>query len=139
MFPPDPSQPNKNVFINKTPVSGYCADYPGQCAAKQYVQHSAADPFRFQPPYAAQVTVIRFKVPANWRPLTVTNTETQETETVEVRITGVGSQYIPERFGGQSDRGDATSSKVIEALDRQQLGLRAGTLSVQWCRVVLRH
>lgn len=34
------------------------------------------------------------KVPANWRQLTVTNQQTQETETVEVRITGVGSNFF---------------------------------------------
>jgi len=28
LFQPDPSQPSKNVLINKTPKSGYCASYP---------------------------------------------------------------------------------------------------------------
>jgi hypothetical protein len=36
---------------------------------------------------------VPLKVPANWRPLTVINRDTQETETVEVRIIGIGSQY----------------------------------------------
>jgi hypothetical protein len=34
------------------------------------------------------------KVPANWRQLTVTNTLTRETETVEVRMIGIGSRFV---------------------------------------------
>ncbi|MHC8349069.1 hypothetical protein ACYZT7_06715 [Pseudomonas sp. RT4P38] len=92
-FAPDPSQPSKNVFTNQTPNSGYCATYPAQCA--QYNMFSIQIPVRFDskrlifPGYA-----IALKVPANWRQLTVTNTETQETEVVDVRITGIGSEFF---------------------------------------------
>ena len=93
LFQPDPSQPSKNVFINKTPNSGYCASYPGECA--QHNMFSIQLPVRFSSTRALyQGEVIPIKVPANWRRLTVTNTETQETETVEVRITGIGSNYV---------------------------------------------
>lgn len=92
-FQPDPSQPSKNVFINKTPNSGYCATYPGEC--EQHNMFSIQLPVRFSSTRALyQGEVIPIKVPANWRRLTVTNTETQETETVEVRITGIGSNYV---------------------------------------------
>jgi hypothetical protein len=92
-FRPDPSQPNKNEFINQTPNSGYCASYPDQCLDN--AMFSIQLPVRFTsshefPAYWG----FGIKVPANWRRLTVTNTDTMETETVEVRITGIGSNYV---------------------------------------------
>lgn len=93
LFQPDSSQPGKNVFVNQTPNSGYCATYPDQCAENS--MFSIQTPVRFNstltlPPNWG----VGIKVPANWRRLTVTNTDTMETETVEVRITGVGSKYV---------------------------------------------
>ena len=92
-FRPDPSQPSKNVFINQTPNSGYCATFPQQCADN--ATFSIQLPIRFNSngtikPYWG----VGIKVPANWRRLTVTNADTQEVETVEVRITGIGSNYV---------------------------------------------
>lgn len=93
LFTPDPSQPQKNVFINKTPNSGYCATYPDQCRDNN--MFSIRLPFRFGPrANIGRLDLITVKVPANWRQLTVTNRQTLETETVEVRITGVGSEYV---------------------------------------------
>ncbi|UZE10858.1 hypothetical protein [Pseudomonas sp. B21-053] len=92
LFTPDPAQPQRNVFINKTPDSGYCSSYPSEC--KQNNMFSIRIPVRFGPsPAIAPGTGVSVKVPANWRQLTVTNRETGESETVEVRITGIGSQY----------------------------------------------
>ncbi len=92
LFQPDPSQPSKNVFINKTPNSGYCATYPDQCADNS--MFSVQVPIRFStftPMFADNGVWVR--VPADWRRLTVTNHETQEVSTVEVRITGIGSRF----------------------------------------------
>ena len=93
LFQPDSSQPNKNVFVNKTPNSGYCATFPSQCLENDVF--SIQLPVRF---LSVRAVVpgdsIPLKVPANWRQLTVTNQDTQETETVEVRIIGIGSQYL---------------------------------------------
>lgn len=92
-FAPDPAQPQRNVFINKTPDSGYCRDYPDEC--KQQNMFSIRIPVHFGPSSAiAPGTGVSVKVPANWRQLTVTNRETGESEIVEVRITGIGSNYI---------------------------------------------
>lgn len=92
LFQPDPSQPNKNVFINKTPNSGYCADAPGQCA--EHNTFSIQLPVRVNSVRAIQPgDDISLKVPSNWRQLTVTNPDTLATETVEVRIIGIGSWY----------------------------------------------
>ncbi|WP_223458228.1 MULTISPECIES: hypothetical protein [unclassified Pseudomonas] len=92
-FQPDPSQPNKNEFLNKTPNSGYCANYPGQCIENNIF--SIELPVRFSSDRAiVPGEGIALKVPANWRQVTVTNRETQETETVDVRITGIGSNLV---------------------------------------------
>lgn len=93
LFQPDPSQPNKNVFVNKTPNSGYCADAPAQCAENN--MFSIQIPVRVNSNRSIRPgDGVSLKVPANWRKLTVTNHDTQESETVEVRIIGVGSRYV---------------------------------------------
>jgi hypothetical protein len=93
LFQPDPAQPNKNVFINKTPNSGYCASYPGQCADNN--MFSIQVPLRVDSSRAiVPGDGLALKVPANWRRLSVTNNDTQETEIVEVRIIGIGSQFV---------------------------------------------
>jgi hypothetical protein len=96
LFTPDSGNPQRNEFINKTTPSGYCANYPGQCLENN--MFSIRLPLRFESARAIQpIDVSRnsamFHVPAQWRALTVTNKETNETETVEVRIAGFGSQY----------------------------------------------
>ncbi|SIR41302.1 hypothetical protein SAMN05216509_2074 [Pseudomonas sp. B10] len=92
LFQPDPAQPSKNTFVNKTPNSGFCVVYPAQCADSnmfsievpvRYTSHRNLIP-------GDGVTV---QVPANWRRLTVTNQDTGQSEVVEVRITGVGSTF----------------------------------------------
>lgn len=95
LFQPDPSQPSKNVFVNKTPNSGYCASYPGQCVENN--MFSIRLPVRFNSTRpivpGAPADALSLKVPANWRQLTVTNHDTGESEAVEVRIIGIGSKF----------------------------------------------
>ena len=93
LFQPDSSQPNKNVFVNQTPNSGYCANYPSECRDNN--TFSIQLPVRFDSTRALNPNdSIDVRVPANWRQLTVTNAETGEAETVEVRIIGIGSQFF---------------------------------------------
>jgi len=93
LFQPDPSQPDKNSFINKTPNSGYCATYPAECAAGN--RYSFRIPVRFDSTRVINGDQqVGFKAPADWRTLTVTNQQTRESETVEVRISGIGSEYV---------------------------------------------
>ncbi|MHC8304445.1 hypothetical protein [Pseudomonas sp. PB3P13] len=92
LFTPDSSQPNHNVFINKTPNSGYCAAYPGQCESNN--MFSIQLPIKFNSTRAiAPGDGLALQVPTHWRHLTVTHRDTRETETVLVRITGIGSNY----------------------------------------------
>lgn len=93
LFQPDPSQPSKNLFVNQTPNSGYCVNFPALCAANN--MFSIELPIRYSSSRALlRGDDVSLRVPAGWRPLTVTNQDTQETETVEVRITGVGSRFV---------------------------------------------
>ncbi|MBN6773871.1 hypothetical protein JRG42_09590 [Pseudomonas granadensis] len=92
LFQPDPAQPSKNQFVNQTPNSGYCAIYAPQCA--QSNMFSIELPVRFTSELdLAPGHGVSLQVPVNWRPLTVTNRDTGETEVVEVSITGVGSTF----------------------------------------------
>ncbi len=93
MFQPDPSQPGKNLFDNLTPNSGYCVAFPGKCADGK--MFSIELPVRYSSNRAlVPGDGVSLKVPAGWRRLTITNQETQETENVEVRISGIGSTYV---------------------------------------------
>ncbi|WP_322844670.1 hypothetical protein [Pseudomonas sp. B33.4] len=93
LFQPDSAKPNKNAFVNKTPNSGYCATYPAECAG--YGMFSIRLPVRFTSSrYVSTFDWVGAKAPAGWRRLTVTNPDTQATETVEVRISGMGSRYV---------------------------------------------
>ena len=96
-FSPDPAYPHRNLFINRTPVSGYCAERPGDC--EQQGMFSIRLPLQFASARAMQPdgsprNSAMFSVPSQWRPLSVTNSATGETETVELRIAGFGSQYV---------------------------------------------
>lgn len=92
VYQPDSAQPAKNVFINKTPNGGFCAADPAQCAASRMA--SIQIPTNFYSVRTIEPGVgLSFTIPTDWRQLTVTNKETQKTETVEVRIAGIGSFY----------------------------------------------
>ncbi len=96
-FVPDPANPQNNTFINQTPQSGYCAIYVNDC--KTYNLSGLRLPLRFAASYAIEPGTperegAMFKMPAQWRSLTVQNVVTGEAETVEMRIGGFGSQYV---------------------------------------------
>ncbi|AMZ75446.1 hypothetical protein TK06_27205 [Pseudomonas fluorescens] len=96
-FRPDPAKPTENTFTNTTPVSGYCTSFPVQCAAVR--MFSIRMPISFNSSRAIQANHsdyrqgATFKVPSNWRTANVVNSNTGESEVVEVRVSGIGSQY----------------------------------------------
>ncbi|WP_207262313.1 hypothetical protein [Pseudomonas sp. GW101-3H06] len=97
MFRPDPANPNSNKFINTTPISGYCADYPGECQANGVF--SIRLPINFNSAYSIQPGASErngamFRVPAGWTPITVTNADTGQAERLEIRISGIGTEYL---------------------------------------------
>jgi len=97
IFRPDASKPNLNQFTNTTPVSGYCTVFPADCAATKIFSIQVPITFNSVSPIQANHTDYRqgatFKVPVNWRTAQVTHAGTGETETVEVRFSGIGSRY----------------------------------------------
>ncbi|WP_085745292.1 hypothetical protein [Pseudomonas sp. R45(2017)] len=96
-YVPDPANPQSNTFINQTPQSGYCGQYPNDC--RRYNLMGVSLPLRFTSvqairPESAERDGAMFRMPAQWRGLTVRNIVTGEAETVEVRIGGFGSRYV---------------------------------------------
>ncbi len=97
VFQPSPSHPMRNEFVNTTPNSGYCAIYPGVC--QSFGMFSIRLPIRFTSSRAIEANHANerdgamFKVPANWRELTVTHAATGEVQTLKLRIHGLGSTY----------------------------------------------
>lgn len=107
-FRPDPANPMVNVFKNTTPESGICPWHiPQRC--KQlgiFSIRTTAIQFYSNGPIQGNHTDPRkgamFKVPTHWRDLVVTNTVTAKTETVRVRIGGIGGKFILGGNVGQS-------------------------------------
>ena len=97
IFRPDSSKPMDNKFINQTPSSGYCLSNPVEC--NRLNMFSIRLPLKFEStrpmlPGTEPRSNALFNVPAQWRALTVTNVNTGESEQVEVRIAGIGSNYV---------------------------------------------
>ena len=99
-FRPDPSTPMVNTFKNTTPESGICPWHiPERCKQLgifsirttdiQFVSNAVIQGNHSDPRKGAM-----FKVPTEWRELTVTNTVTAKTETVQIRIAGIGGKYL---------------------------------------------
>lgn len=98
VFKPDSANPHLNKFKNTTPPSGYCGTWPAQCETNQFFSLQVPIQFNSRSPilanHAAQRQGAMFKVPSQWRELTVYHETTREPETVEVRIAGVGSVSV---------------------------------------------
>ena len=96
-FKPDPSNPLINKFVNKTPSTGFCALYPNLCKPDDlfslrtqiYFVNNATIKANHTDPRQGAI----FIVPTEWRDLVITNNQSGEQETVQIRIKGFGSQY----------------------------------------------
>ena len=101
LFRPDASKPSENKFTNTTPVSGYCSVHPADCTGGSLFSIRLPIAFNSISPIQAnhgdQRQGAMFKAPVNWRTTQVTHTGTGETETIEMRFSGIGSRY---RFPG---------------------------------------
>ncbi|VVM67561.1 hypothetical protein [Pseudomonas fluorescens] len=95
LFRPDPTNPMHNQFENKTPQGGYCGDHPNYCENGVF---SLALPIRFRS--VAAISALHderqgpmFRVPSSWRDVAVIHEATGETETVRMRVNGIGAAY----------------------------------------------
>lgn len=101
-FRPDPSNPMVNKFENTTPISSICAAHiPARCKALgifslRDTNFTALSLAPIKANHEDERQGFMVKVPSDWRDLTVTHVTTQETETVQLRIAGIGSLwYVP--------------------------------------------
>lgn len=96
-FSPDANNPQRNQFTNTTSNEGFCLDHVAQCKANNMFslrvtrQIPMNGPIQPDDPNARKGAMI--KAPATWRLITVTNRDTRESTTVEVRISGIGGVY----------------------------------------------
>ncbi|WP_446739616.1 hypothetical protein [Pseudomonas sp. TH41] len=98
VFRPDPNHPQQNTFTNTTPNQGFCLSYPDICTANNMFSVRIPNIFKtkhgpIQPDHTDPRAGAMIKAPADWRELTVRNAVTNEVETLEVRIAGVGGVY----------------------------------------------
>lgn len=96
-FRPDPSQPAKNVFKNRTPPGdSYCSWAPQYCNETRY---SIGLPINLRMASAMEPggddrQHILFHLPTERRTITVLHDETGEAETLELRISGIGMRLM---------------------------------------------
>ena len=107
-FRPDASNPMLNRFENTTPISTICAAHiPARCKALNIfslrdTDFRLASNARIMANHEDERQGFMVKVPSDWRDLQVTHTVTGETETVQLRIAGVGSLWTVPRPPGVS-------------------------------------
>ncbi|WP_256659089.1 hypothetical protein [Pseudomonas sp. R4-39-08] len=108
VFRPDPGNPMVNKFENTTPQSSICAAHiPAQCKQLNIFSLRAQAFAAFSnAPIVANHDDERqgfmVKVPSDWRDLSVTHGATGETETVQIRIAGIGMTWVVPRPPGVS-------------------------------------
>ncbi|MGG7557492.1 hypothetical protein [Pseudomonas sp. ES3] len=95
VFRPDPAKPMHNEFKNTTPQGGYCKDHPAYCADGIF---SIALPIRFRSiapilPEHAERQGAMFRTPSYWKEVTVIHDGTGTTETLKMRVNGIGAAY----------------------------------------------
>ncbi|MFJ2691273.1 hypothetical protein [Pseudomonas sp. NPDC087336] len=95
VFRPDPARPMQNSFENTTPPGGYCQGHPAYCENGVF---SVALPIRFKS--VTEITALHderrgpmFRVPSYWKDVTVIHEATGESETVKMRVNGIGAAY----------------------------------------------
>lgn len=99
VFKPDPASPHLNKFTNTTPETGVCPWHmPARCKQLGIFTIRTNDFFAratgpIQANHADPRQGVMWQVPSSWRDLTVTHRETGRTETVQVRIAGIGHRW----------------------------------------------
>ena len=96
-FRPDPTNPQYNEFINKTPNSGFCLDNPSQCREANLFSlrlpipsHSIAT---IQGLHSNPRQGAMFNIPSDWQDIVVTH-PTAPPQVVKFRVAGMGVAYM---------------------------------------------
>jgi hypothetical protein len=94
-FVPSLDKPDNNVFTNTSHSGMLCTTMPALCDFKKSLviagRSASQSPFLANAPDPRQGWSI--KTPAEWREITVRHTGTNETNKVELRMTGVGGRF----------------------------------------------
>ena len=97
-YSPEPGGTSSNKFTNITPVRGVCAISGGfYCDSNNY---SVTVPIDFNSTAAlvadhpSERQGAMFKVPAQWREVTVYHRESGSQEKVKIKISGIGATYV---------------------------------------------
>ena len=107
IFKPDPANPMRNKFKNTTPQSPICGGHmPARCEALNIISlRSHVIRFRNNKPIEANHENVRegvmYKVPSEWRDVEVTEVSSGKTETVQLRIAGIGGGWVISRPPGE--------------------------------------
>ncbi|WP_073524315.1 hypothetical protein [Pseudomonas fluorescens] len=108
VFRPDPANPMSNKFINTTPQSGLCPWHvPARCEAVNTfsIRNTSFLAFNNAPIPAFPDDPRKsayFKMPSAFRDVSVTHRGTGRTETVQMRIAGIGGRWDVTRPPGVS-------------------------------------
>jgi len=98
LFKPDSAHPHLNKFTNTTPPSGYCQSHPQQCEINRFFSLQVPIQFNSRVPILANHASGRqgpmFRVPAEWRDLTVIHEGTGDPQKVRIRIAGIGTRVV---------------------------------------------
>jgi hypothetical protein len=95
-FVPDPSNPGLNRFKNTTPASGFCALWPTLCVIHKIFSIESNITAQSNAPILANHDLRKgpmFHVPAQWRDVEVVHEDGANSETLQLKISGIGSRY----------------------------------------------
>lgn len=95
-FVPDPANPGLNRFTNKTPSGGFCATWPTVCVQRKIFSIESNITADSNAPIQAHHSLRKgpmFQIPAQWSDVEVVHEDGIESETVQLRVTSIGSTY----------------------------------------------
>ena len=110
-FSPSMDNPENNSFMNTTPQSGYCADYPDECKKNTFsIGMGGITAFLVTSGFTANSEPrmgMYFKIPGAWRNVAVTNLETGSQVTASFRVNAFSARYHTRTDWKRADYSDS--------------------------------
>lgn len=94
-FSPSMDNPENNQFVNTTPQSGFCANWPNSCVngEKSLATGITLSPSKGLTPKDDKRDSAFFKWPSSYRNVTITNVQDGTTHNVKLRVTSFSGRY----------------------------------------------
>lgn len=94
-FTPSIENPENSVFVNTTPISGYCIQYPAQCNNTFSINIPLSTTLSVPQllPGSADREAVYIKMPGAWREFTVKREGSSEERSVRFRISNFSATY----------------------------------------------